>query len=78
MKIEVTNAKQEEEFSYPCLLRSKISDMILLANFEDNGRISGIVLSPGSSNHNLGDSIDEWEGAVFEVFKGNITLSNDL
>lgn len=58
--------------SYPCLMKLKVSWLIVLFNNEK----CGVVVSP-DENTQTGDYSEHWKINVFEPFHGSITLSND-
>ena len=58
---------------FPCLgLSRKTSDLIVL--FIDKSK--GTVLTPVSEDHYLGEFKDDWNFNDFEIYEGDLTLSN--
>lgn len=66
---------------YPCLLKYKDSDLIILATDEsaDKRFIAGVVVGEDlvvQSNYKLGFIGSDWIASLFEPFYGEITLKS--
>ena len=75
MKVEINNKEQNTEIKFPCLMKSKLSDAIILAtSYSDNGKsVIGTVMTKA----NLGTRSTTLDRDCFIPFNGSITLSND-
>lgn len=72
MKIEIKEESKLGEVKYPCLMKAKHDDTIILFTDEKVG-----VVVNGSEYNHVGEYSEKWGMPLFIPFKGSITLSND-
>jgi hypothetical protein len=73
MKVEINNKEQNTEIKFPCLMQSKISDLIILATSFNGKSVTGTVLTKDY----LGTRPTTLDKSIFKPFTGSITLSNE-
>ena len=74
MKIEVNEFKnRQDNFKYPCLLKSTDNDLVILA--PEEGRDAIVV--QGNMHWVAGQHYGQFDPGSFRVFKGTVTISSD-
>lgn len=65
--------KSNDEQEYPCLMKSRIEEIVVLFTAYSNG----VVVSANHKYYDIGYTSDEWTMNVFELFTGKLELSNE-
>ena len=64
--------KSNDEQEYPCLMNSRIDEIVVLFTAHSNG-----VVVSGNLKYGIGYTSDEWIMSVFEIFNDKLELSNE-
>ncbi len=82
MKITITDKKEKQAITFPCLMilkkEEEVTSKDLVVLFDDD--TSGLILQNNNIddyNHKIGMYITDWEISQFELFNGSIILEND-
>jgi hypothetical protein len=81
MKVEV-NEEVNRSADVPVIVKHKECDLFVLKTASNNDEYStftGVVLYAHKkiSDRHIGDYAKDWDGDQFDLFHGNIVLSND-
>ena len=72
MKIKAFSERVTKEITFPCLLQSSISDVVIFA--PENGKHAIVML--GNESWEDGQYYGDYRTGEFELYGGTITLSN--
>lgn len=79
MKIQV-NENVKDKGDFPLLMKCKTHELIVLktdTSDDDPTVFSGVVLQTERTDRFVGEYSKDWDVNKFEMFDGNIVLSND-
>ena len=78
MKFEVQTNDSKEEITYPCLLKSKKSPLVIFAPIKEEGAIIMVEHAENGwiESRKQGEYYGDFNEDDFELFQGSITLSN--
>lgn len=72
--------EERKKLDFPCLMIDTSTNLIILASSinELKTNFAGTCLQPGSSGHSIGGFFECWPVIGFQLYKGTITLANEL